>query len=179
MTNRVFRQLSLPDIGKQLESYTNGTNAVKLNLRGTLTYQMELGAGAFGNITRINNALADLPKKLETAKAQLDNLLTQQEAAKQELDKPFAQAEELAAKEARLALLNTELNIEGRGGMDVVNDEDRREECGDTVILYAPQAMVHAKSERPSILDSLRSFEAGKPPAVPGSQQRKPAALDI
>jgi hypothetical protein len=97
-----------------------------LLLRANMTYQIELGADSFGNITRINNALADLPKKLEGAQLQLETLLSQQEAAKQELEKPFALTDELSEKETRLALLNAELNIEGSGGMDVVNDPDTR-----------------------------------------------------
>jgi len=101
----------------------------QLLLRGSMTYQIELGADAFGNITRINNALNDLPKKLEGAKSQLENLLSQQEAAKQELEKPFALAAELADKEARLTFLNAELNIEGGGGLDVTNDPDSRDEA--------------------------------------------------
>ncbi len=163
------------------EGYLDPNKAIfKLLLRGTLTYQIDLGADDFGNITRINNSLADLPKRLDTAKATLDNLLAQQEAAKQELEKPFALADKLAEMEARLTLLNTELNIEGKGGMDVVNDEDRREESGDAVII-APYiaAMARPKSERPSILDSLRSFEAEKPPAIPGNPARKSAGHDI
>ena len=98
-------------------------------LRGNITYQTELGTDAFGNITRINNALNDLPKKLEGAKAQLDTLYSQQEAAKQELEKPFTLVGELAEKESRLALLNAELNIEGSGGLDITNDPDSRSEA--------------------------------------------------
>jgi hypothetical protein len=97
-------------------------------LRGNMTYQTDLGTDAFGNITRINNLLNDLPKKLEGAQSQLETLLTQQEAAKQELAKPFTLADELAEKEARLALLNAELNIEGSGGLDVMNDTDNRDD---------------------------------------------------
>jgi hypothetical protein len=108
--------------------YERFYNQFHLCLRGSMTYQAELGTDAFGNITRINNVLSDLPKKLEGAKSNLDNILTQQEAAKDELAKPFALADELTEKEARLALLNAELNIDGNGGLDVLNDTDTREE---------------------------------------------------
>ncbi len=140
-----------------------------------MTYQIDLGTDAFGNITRINNALNDLPKRLETAKSQLENIIAQQEAARQELEKPFAQADELAEKEARLALLNADLNIEGAGGMDVENDPDSREEPGEMIISLAYQPdSVRMKSARPSILESLRSFDAEKKhPAVPGKTAQK------
>jgi hypothetical protein len=40
------------------------------------------------------------------------------------LAKPFALEEELATKESRLALLNADLNIDGEGGFDVINDTE-------------------------------------------------------
>jgi hypothetical protein len=164
----------------KLNSLTGDSTSYKLLLRGNLTYQIDLGSDAFGNITRINNALADLPKRLETAKSQLENLFEQQDAAKQELEKPFALADKLAEMETRLALLNAELNIEGNGGMDVVNDEDRREEPGEAVInLSRVPASVPAKSARPSIFDSIREFEAVRPNAVPGNPARKSNAIDL
>jgi hypothetical protein len=98
----------------------------RLLIRGSMTYQIDLGADAFGNITRINNVLSELPKRLDGAKSQLETVLSQQEAAKQELEKPFALADELREKETRLALLNAELNIEGSGGLDVMNEPDDR-----------------------------------------------------
>jgi N12 class adenine-specific DNA methylase len=111
--------------------YDSFNKTFSVLLRGSMTYSTDLGTDAFGNITRINNALGDLPKRLEGAKSQLDTLFSQQEAAKQELERPFAQADELAEKEARLALLNADLNIDGDGGLDVMNDADSREDLGD------------------------------------------------
>jgi hypothetical protein len=158
----------------QYESYGN---LFKLHLRGNMTYQVDLGTDAFGNITRINNALADLPKRLEGAQSQLDNLLIQQEAAKSELAKPFTLADELAEKEARLALLNADLNIDGDGGFDVMNDTDSRDEAepeidGDE---YERQPY-SAKSTKPPILDAIRSYNSEKPPSVPG---KKTSEIDI
>ena len=163
------------DMSLRIQGYFDSKEIIKLLLRGSMTYQIDLGTDAFGNITRINNALNDLPKRLETAKSQLENIIAQQEAAKQELEKPFAQADELAEKEARLALLNADLNIVGAGGMDVENDPDSREESGEMIISLAYQPdSVRMKSARPSILESLRSFDAvKKAPAVPGKTAQK------
>ena len=85
----------------------------KLNLKGAVAYQVELGADARGNITRIDNALDKMPESLENYKTKLSNLLQQQEAAKAEVGKPFPQEEELRQKSARLAELDAELNIGG------------------------------------------------------------------
>ena len=96
-----------------------------------MTYSIDLGTDTFGNITRINNALDGLEKRLEGQKSQLENLTTQMAAAKEELAKPFQQEEELISKEQRLVLLNADLNIDGDGGMDVLNDGDDRDEAGE------------------------------------------------
>ena len=81
--------------------------------KGAVAYSVDLGESATGNITRIDNALAKLPEHLESAKAKLDGLKQQMEAAKVELGKPFAQEDELRAKSARLAELDTLLNLGG------------------------------------------------------------------
>ena len=88
--------------------------AYKLTLKGSVAYQVELGTDARGNLTRIDNALDRLPENLENWQTKLSNLLQQQEAAKAEVGKPFPQEEELRQKSARLAELDTELNIGGK-----------------------------------------------------------------
>lgn len=88
--------------------------AYKLTLKGSVAYQVELGTDARGNLTRIDNALDRLPENLENWQTKLSNLLQQQEAAKAEAGKPFPQEEELRLKSARLAELDTELNIGGK-----------------------------------------------------------------
>ena len=68
-----------------------------------------------GNLTRIDNALSQMPQRLEAVKNQLDNLYQQQAAAKAEVGKPFPQEQELRDKSARLAELDVLLNMDGRG----------------------------------------------------------------
>jgi hypothetical protein len=109
-------------------SFNSFNQSFNLLLRGSMTYQTELSKDAFGNMTRINNVLNGLPKRLEGAKKQLVNLLEQQELAKEEIQKPFALANELAEKEARLALLDAELNIEGSKDNRTPNATGGREE---------------------------------------------------
>ena len=145
-------------------------NLLKLSLRGNMTYQVDLGPDTFGNITRINNVLNELPKRLEGAKSQLENIYSQQEAAKRELEKPFTLTDELAEKEARLALLNADLNIDGNGGFDVMNDTENRSENDGEIEPESDDGYendceiraVSAKSVKPSFLDELRSFNAEK-----------------
>ena len=119
-----------------------------LLLKGQMTHRATLGTDPRGNLTRIDNALAQMPQRLEAAKAQLDNLYQQQVAAKEEVGKPFLYEEELRSKNARLVELDTLLNIDGKG--------------------QAHTESVVAKSTRPSVLDNL------KRPVQPRSTDKKP-----
>ena len=119
-----------------------------LLLKGRMTHRATLGTDPRGNLTRIDNALALMPQRLEAAKAQLDNLYQQQAAAKEEVGKPFLYEEELRSKNARLVELDTLLNIDGKG--------------------QAHAEAVVAKSTRTSVLDSL------KRPVTPRSTDKKP-----
>ncbi|MCD8012011.1 MAG: N-6 DNA methylase [Lachnospiraceae bacterium] len=87
-------------------------NVFELMLKGKSSYRVEVGTDGLGNITRINNALSDIPSQLAKAQERLGTLHTQMETAKAELAKPFAQSEELAQKEARLSELNALLNMD-------------------------------------------------------------------
>ena len=107
-----------------------------LQLKGQMTHQATLGADPRGNLTRIDNALAQMPQRLESVKAQLDNLYQQQAAAKEEVGRPFPYEDELREKSARLTELDTLLNIDSKAP--------------------GQQETIVAKSTRPSVLEGLR-----------------------
>lgn len=88
-----------------------GVFSHKLSIKGAVSYTVDLGEDARGNITRIDNALNKMPESLDNYKVKLENLLQQQKAAGAEAGKPFPQEEELRRKSARLAWLDAELNI--------------------------------------------------------------------
>lgn len=75
-----------------------------------LTYTAELSDDIVGNIARINNALERIPHSLEVHREELVRLQGEMENAKQEMEKPFFQEQELAEKSARLAELNVVLD---------------------------------------------------------------------
>ena len=85
---------------------------VYLNLQGATTHNVELGTSVLGNLTRIENALNGIPQRLETTRVQLENYQNQVKAAEEELQRPFAHADELKEKTERLAKLNAELTIQ-------------------------------------------------------------------
>ena len=107
-----------------------------LQLKGQMTHQATLGADPRGNLTRIDNALAQMPQRLESVKAQLDNLYQQQAAVKEEVGRPFPYEDELREKSARLTELDTLLNIDSKAP--------------------GQQETIVAKSARPSVLEGLR-----------------------
>ena len=119
-----------------------------LQLKGRMTHRTALGADPRGNLTRIDNALSQMPQRLESVKVQLDNLYQQQAAAKEEVGKAFPYEEELRVKNARLVELDMELNMDSKG-------QSR------------PEAAI-AKRERPSVLEGL------KRPIPPRSMEKKP-----
>ena len=141
----------------QIGSYRGFTMSVEfeawkqeytLLLKGQMTHRATLGTDPRGNLTRIDNALAQMPQRLEAVKNQLENLYQQQAAAKEEVGKPFPFEDDLRVKSARLVELDTLLNIDGKGNTQ-------------------PETVV-AKSARPSVLDSL------KRPVPPRSLEKKP-----
>lgn len=119
-------------------SYAAFGNEHTLTLKGAMSHTAKLGLDARGNLTRIDNALNNMPQRLQSVQKELENLYNQQAAAKLEVQKPFTQEQELKEKTARLAVLDRELNMSAM----------RSAPSKDT-------AMV-SKQARPSILDSLK-----------------------
>ena len=130
--------------GFQMElSFDSFRNEFDVTLKGAVSHRVALGTDARGNITRLDNALAGIPERLERANEQLNNLYNHQEAAKAEVGKPFPQEAELTAKSQRLAELDAALNTE-----DSAEKRDERSE-----------------PERPSVLADLKSKAEHIPPA--------------
>ena len=124
-----------------------------LQLKGQMTHRTALGTDPRGNLTRIDNALAQMPQRLENVKAQLDNLYQQQAAAKEEMGRPFPHEEELRVKSARLVELDMQLNLGGRA--------------------QAPPEAAIAKREKPSVLAGL------KRPVPPRTSEKKPKQQEM
>mgnify|MGYP002408146967 CR=1 FL=1 len=137
--------LTLEDFGKTF----------RMTFKGDMTHPVELGQDARGNLTRIDNALAGLPERLNKQHSMLDNLHAQVVSAKAEVGKPFPQEEELRIKSARLTELNTQLNMENERGATPAMDD----------------GPVMQKSARPSVLQRLRTV------APPPRQASTPGRL--
>ncbi len=101
-----------------------------LTIKGQCSHKIEVGKDALGNLTRINNALADIEKKCSETEQKLETLQGQLETAKVEVQKPFPKEEELAEKSARLAELNSLLNMDEKGN-DAIGMEEETTEVAD------------------------------------------------
>lgn len=109
-----------------LFSFDSFNKKYQITLQGALSHTVALGADVHGNITRLNNVLAEMPKKLEYCREQLKTLRQQMETAKKEIDIPFEKEQELQSKSARLHELNILLNMDKAENeiMDDGPDED-------------------------------------------------------
>lgn len=106
-------------------SYDSFSQEFHLDLQRELTYTVTLGTSEIGNISRIDNTLDSIGKRLENAVEQLDTLKEQLETAKSELGKPFPQEEELQSKLSRLAELNSLLNIDENADLAAEKKKDK------------------------------------------------------
>ncbi|MBQ4289769.1 MAG: DEAD/DEAH box helicase family protein, partial [Clostridia bacterium] len=115
-----------------------------LTLHGEMSYKMEMGSDPRGNLIRLDNALNGIPNKITVEQKTLEDTRAELETAKGELGKPFPQAEELAAKSARLAELNAALNIDGRS-------------AAEPAVATTPDEVTKAK---PSVMERIQELKA-------------------
>lgn len=149
-------------------SYDSFAHEYHLELQRDMTYTATLGRDELGNITRVNNALDAIPKLLENSKAQLETLHEQLSTAKSELGKPFPQEAELNTKTARLAELNTLLNIDGNAVENADIAAERKNNTAD-IVEDKPKAHEPPKTDKkPSILEQIKALKSvGKAQAEP------------
>ena len=130
----------------RFDTFRNEYQAV---LRGATSHFVPLGTDARGNLTRLDNALDNFPDRIARAENQLQTLYQQRDAAQVEVEKPFPKEAELAEKSARLAELDTLLNMESRPEPEQDMSEAELDE--------------RSEGHRPSVLAGLKAAAAEKP----------------
>ena len=110
-------------------SFDSFFSKFRINLKGSLSHEVEIGADPLGNLQRLSNALEGMTGKMADVEQKLSNVEHQLETAKVEVTKPFAQEQELAEKLERLAELNALLNMDEKGDnvLDMGDDEPEDE----------------------------------------------------
>ena len=91
------------EIQSYFDTYTKTYQGILVN---ESKHYLEFGNSALGNITRLDNLLEDIPKKLEREKQRLKTHEDELVNAKEEIKKPFAKAEILTEKRQRLNEVN-------------------------------------------------------------------------
>ena len=112
-------------------TYNGTSNEYRMSMRGTLTHTITLGADVFGNITRMDNMLDSLATKQTVAREELADTEKQLASAREEMDSPFANEDELAQKSARLKELNILLNMDQKDRS--IMDDGPEEEVSEKV----------------------------------------------
>ena len=75
--------------------YNEFYSSFKLNLKAEMTYSVYLGADIYGNIQRIDNALAGIGEEIDNTRRDLEDTKTQFEVAKVDSQLDFPQEAEL------------------------------------------------------------------------------------
>ena len=108
-------------------SYSSVSQEFVIALHGKGTYKVPLGTDIYGNITRLDNKMNELPDNLTRCLEQLETAKSQLETAKAEAQKEFPQEKELAEKVARLGELNVLLDMDKKDRV-VMEEEPETEE---------------------------------------------------
>ena len=91
-------------------------------------YILSIGESVSGNLTRLENFVNDLPERKVRLEKRLEQLKSDLEIAKEQVGKPFEQAEQLSALLSEQAELNAELNLDKREEVIVDDDGEGDEE---------------------------------------------------
>lgn len=108
-------------------SYSSVSQEFVIALHGKGTYKVPLGTDIYGNTTRLDNKMNELPDNLSRSREQLETAKSQLETAKAEAQKEFPQEKELAEKVARLGELNVLLDMDKKDRV-VMEEEPETEE---------------------------------------------------
>ena len=99
------------------------SKTINIEIKNELSYSIEVGADAFGNIQKLDNVLARIEPRIEENELALEETKKQFEVAKVESQKEFPQEAELKEKLERLATLDALLNMDKKGNDKVIMGE--------------------------------------------------------
>ncbi|WP_334299515.1 DEAD/DEAH box helicase family protein [Dorea longicatena] len=146
------------------------SNTYTMTIKGKCSYKIEFGKDTLGNIQRIHNALSAIEKKLADTEQNLETVQQQLKTAQEEVQKPFSKEAELSEKMERLAELNAMLNMDEKGGENLLADEG----IGENPEVNVPeerQDRIANSIHKTSILERLKEQ---KQQEQTGETQQKP-----
>ena len=146
------------------------SNAYTMTIKGKCSYKIEFGKDTLGNIQRIHNALSAIGKKLADTEQNLETVQQQLKTAQEEVQKPFPKEAELSEKMERLAELNAMLNMDEKGGENLLADEGIGENP-EVNVTEERQDRIADSVHKTSILERLKEQ---KQQEQTGETQQKP-----
>ena len=93
-------------------SYDPFTRVHRGTLKGAVDYPFELGSSESGNITRIDNIIASVPKRTDVVCNDIERMKTELADSIREVNEPFEHETELAEKKQELDRLTEEINAD-------------------------------------------------------------------
>ena len=166
--------------------FDNFDKVFRLSIKGAWNYSMEVGKDPQGNILRVTNALTGIERSLPQVERRLETLEQQLAQAKEEAKRPFAQEAELAEKSARLAELNSLLNMDEKGSEDAlgVNEDATETEVADRPrqpVNYAGRVAERSADNvrKPSVLAQLHAKQAERIAEPQKFQKRKSHDMEL
>ena len=139
------------ELSLRFDTYRSEYQAI---LKGQRRYPVPLGTDPLGNIIRLDNSLNNFPERINSAENELATLHQQQVAAQIEVEKPFPQEEELVEKSARLAELNTQLDVDEKSHEPEQDEEEQENVSRRPSVLAA----LEEKSDKPEPVKPFRSY---------------------
>ena len=166
--------------------FDNFDKVFRLSIKGAWNYSLEVGKDPQGNILRVTNALAGIERALPQVERRLETLEQQLAQAKEEAKRPFAQEAELAEKSARLAELNSLLNMDEKGSEDALGAD---EDVAETEVADKPRQPVNYAGRvaertadnmrKPSVLVQLHAKQAERTAEPQKFQKRKSHDIEL
>ncbi|MBY7009316.1 helicase [Clostridium botulinum] len=119
-----------------------------LNIKANLTYTIEVGASANGTITKVDNVLSNLDKKIVESKIKIEEYEKNLEQSKIEYEKPFKYQNLLIEKLNRQNELDTLLDLNNKDDVIINEKENNDDKSLDNIIVNAKQNL--NTQEKPS-----------------------------
>lgn len=150
--------------GFSMELYHQFTNYM-VALKGESTHSVIISDSSQGCIKRINNALEQIPIKIQQCENVIEQLETDYASAKEEMNKPFPREAELSEKSERLSFLNTELEQSNEENVEKDNDQQEISEkkTEKPEMKQGSDGKIEKqekKEKRPSVLGELKQIKA-------------------
>ena len=146
------------------------SNTYTMTIKGKCSYKIEFGKDTLGNIQRIHNALSAIGKKLADTEQNLETVQQQLKTAQEEVQKPFPKEAELSEKMERLAELNAMLNMDEKGGENLLADEG----IGENPEVNMPEERQDRIADSVHKTSVLERMKEQKQQEQTGEKQQKP-----